>query len=452
MEEEELKLERKDAGEWIYRGEGAANLILSYTGSSPPFVGKVLRVQKVKRNGTNCEELSSVLSEHECLLWKEDCDLLAAPTREIAEHLYVQDIMSPLLGSDHVDAGIRVLVSRDFLESLGKSILSQRPSWRVNDADVNTQCDYALVISDHSVFPQALHDRELSISVEIKPKCGFLPCSRYILEEHAIKRSMTRFKLHQGLKLQQKKISQLSQYDPLDMFSGSKERILKSIEDLFSTPQNNFRVFLNGSLEFGSLGGGKYITNVHHDKAFEDELKSVINAHDGMRTTCFLQLVSEAVFRSKLLDRLLEVQKLDVYDIEGAIHAYYDVVSQPCVICRELGEDHLSGRYSSLHSLPLDESLKIVREYLIAATAKDLSLMISFRTRENLDPKSPYNVIFHESTGQSFDYKVSFIDLDMKPLEKMIYYHEVDQKIVRCHTKTMKPPKPPEKSASDEER
>ncbi|KAJ9567159.1 LOW QUALITY PROTEIN: hypothetical protein OSB04_003125, partial [Centaurea solstitialis] len=491
----DLILEAKDAGDWIYRGEGAANLILSYTGSSPPFVGKVLRVQK--RNGTNCEEVSSDLSVHECLLWKQDCDLLSAQTREIAEHLYVQHVVKPLLGSGHVDAGVRIFVSRDFLNSVRKDVLSWRPSWRVDDADVNTQCNYALLISDHSVFSQALHDEELSISVEIKdnndggiglltritehivlmykelgcvlkfllefqyavllccffpmqPKCGFLPSSRYILEENAIKRSMTRFKLHQSLKLQQKKISQISQYDPLDIFSGSKERILKSIQDLFSTPQNNFRVFLNGSLVFGSLGGGKYRTNINNDKALEDALKFVIEADDGMRTTCFLQLVTEAIYRSGLLDQLLEVQKLDVFDIEGAIHAYYDVVSQSCEVCRELGEDRLSGRYSSLHSLPLDGSLKIVREYLISATAKDLSLMISFRTRHKGDPRSPYNVIFHESTGQSFDYKVSFIDLDMKPLEKMLFYYELDQKIMRRYKNMMKTTKPPEISASVE--
>ncbi|KAD4385551.1 hypothetical protein E3N88_25720 [Mikania micrantha] len=472
----ELILEAKDAGDWIYRGEGAANLILSYTGSSPCFVryvvhyillvtsfnvgyhalkvmyfvpdasvGKVLRVQKIKKSGISFETLSSTLSVHECLLWKEDCDLLSAPTREIAEHLYVQHVMRPLLGSSHVDSGIRVLVSRDFLEALGKNILSQRPSWRVDDADVNTHCDYALLMSDHSVFPQGNY-------LHFQPKCGLLPCSRYISEEHIIKRSMTRFKLHQSLKLLQKKIPQLSRYDPLDMFSGSKERVLKSIKDLFSTPQNNFRVFLNGSLVFGSLGGGKYITNVHNDKSFEDELKSVIEAADGTRTACFLELVSEAVFRSGLLNRLLEVQKLDVFDIEGAIHAYYDVVSQPCVICKRLGEDKLSGRYTSLHSLPLHESLKIVREYLISATAKDLSIMISFRTRERGDPKSLYNVIFHESTGQSFDYKVSFIDLDMKPLEKMLYYCELDQKILHCYTKIMETLKPPENSAKVEEK
>lgn len=35
---EKLILEEKDAVDWIYRGEGAANLILAYTGSSPAFV------------------------------------------------------------------------------------------------------------------------------------------------------------------------------------------------------------------------------------------------------------------------------------------------------------------------------------------------------------------------------------------------------------------------------
>lgn len=34
----EVVLEAKDAGDWTYRGEGAANLVLAYTGSSPSFV------------------------------------------------------------------------------------------------------------------------------------------------------------------------------------------------------------------------------------------------------------------------------------------------------------------------------------------------------------------------------------------------------------------------------
>jgi inositol-pentakisphosphate 2-kinase len=35
---EEVILEEKDAADWVYRGEGAANLVLAYTGSSPSFV------------------------------------------------------------------------------------------------------------------------------------------------------------------------------------------------------------------------------------------------------------------------------------------------------------------------------------------------------------------------------------------------------------------------------
>jgi inositol-pentakisphosphate 2-kinase len=56
-------------------------------------------------------------------------------------------------------------------------------------------------------------------------------------------------------------ISQQSVYDPLDLYSGSKERVHKAIKDLFTTPQNNFRVFLNGTLILGGLGGGAKSTD-----------------------------------------------------------------------------------------------------------------------------------------------------------------------------------------------
>jgi len=34
----EVILQEEDAGKWVYRGEGAANLVLAYTGSFPTFV------------------------------------------------------------------------------------------------------------------------------------------------------------------------------------------------------------------------------------------------------------------------------------------------------------------------------------------------------------------------------------------------------------------------------
>ncbi|KAG7020491.1 Inositol-pentakisphosphate 2-kinase, partial [Cucurbita argyrosperma subsp. argyrosperma] len=280
-------------------------------------------------------------------------------------------------------------------------------------------------------------DGEPCISVEIKPKCGFIPFSRFISHGNAVKRCMTRFRMHQALKLHQEEISEFSDYDPLDLFSGSKDRILKAVKDLFSTPQNNFRVFLNGSLIFGALGGSAENTDVIVGEAFEDALKSDVRADIGLCTTSLLQLVTETLYKSGVLDRLLEVQKLDSLDIEGAIHAYYDVISEPCVVCGQLNEDEELHRYASLHSLPLDQSLKIVKNFLIAATAKDCSLMISFRRRLCEEWGSSNNTIRLES-GKFFDYKAHFIDLDLKPMKKMEEYYELDKKIVSLYRKIEK--------------
>ncbi|XP_022894546.1 inositol-pentakisphosphate 2-kinase-like [Olea europaea var. sylvestris] len=201
------------------------------------------------------------------------------------------------------------------------------------------------------------------------------------------------------------------------------------MKSLFLTPQNNFQVFLNGSLIFGGLGGGADTTCMV-DQEFDYSLKHVIRAEDGMRTKYFLELVTESVFKSGLLSLLLEVQKLDIFDIEGAIHSYYDIVSQPCMICRQKG---VKERYASLHSIPRDQSLKLVRVYLISATAKDLSMMISFKSRENGDLESSCSTVYLESTDQIFYYKASFIDMDMKPLKKMERHYKLDQQIVSCY-------------------
>ncbi|KAF3446350.1 hypothetical protein FNV43_RR11529 [Rhamnella rubrinervis] len=448
----EVILEQKDAADWVYRGEGAANLVLAYTGSSPTFMGKVMRLKKAPRNGSPRIRSPTALTTHERLLWKDLEDIVSSSNKELAGQLFVEHIMSPLLGSKHVDAGRRVLVTREFLESVEKNVICQRPAWRVDAAKVDTSSDSVLLLSDHSLFSHGIPVGEPCISVEIKPKCGFLPFSNFIDEGNAIKRSITRFRMHQALKLHQGEISEYSEYDPIDLFSQSKDRILKALMNLFTTPQNNFRVFFNGTLIFGALGGTAGSTNCMIGEAFEDALKGVILGDHGMRTRSFLQLIAETVYKSGIMYRLLEVQKLDTFDIEGAIHAYYDIISEPCMVCRELGEEKVLHRYKSLHSKSLDESLKIVKDFLIAATAKDCSLMISFRPGKEGNSGSSCNSVYLESTNQTFDYKVYFIDLDLKPLKKMEEYYELDKKIVSCYSKMMEAEERAGKATSMEEK
>ncbi|KAK7280684.1 hypothetical protein RJT34_25751 [Clitoria ternatea] len=435
-----LTLKEEDAPHWVYRGEGAVNLVLAYTGSSSSYIGKVLRIRKAPRNGSESKggvRNSIALTPQERLLWKDVDELISSSDKEIAGQLYVQHVMKPLLGAKYVDAGMHVLVTREFLELVENNVLSQRPACRVDAARVDTHCDFGLLMSDHSLFANGSQGCGPCISVEIKPKCGFLPLSRFISEGTAIKRRITRFEMHQALKLHQGEISQQSEYNPLDLFSGSKERILKAIKGLFTTPQNNFRVFLNGSLILGGLGGVAKNTDVCIAEVFEDELKSVIQADDGLCTENLFTLVTEALQQSGVLDKLLEVQMLDNVDIEGVIHAYYDITSQQCIVCSKLGEEQ-AKRYTALHSASLDESLRIVKDYLIAATAKDCSLMLCFRPRNEDDSGSVYNNVYLESTKQSFDVKVYFIDLDLKRLSKMEDYYELDKKIVSCYRQVIK--------------
>lgn len=202
-------------------------------------------------------------------------------------------------------------------------------------------------------------------------------------------------------------ISTTSEYNPLDLFSGSKERICIAIKSFFSTPQNNFRVFVNGSLVFGGMGGGA--DNVHpaeRNKCLED-----LSKVSGLELPDFIELLSEAIFRSGVLGKLLTTQKLDDHDIEGAIHLYYNIISQPCLVCKKVTDAELLRKYTLLHSLPLDKSLKVVRDFLVSATAKDCSLMISFRPRESGTTDSEYDSVFLDSVKQTYEYKVYYCEI-----------------------------------------
>ncbi|WOL06112.1 inositol-pentakisphosphate 2-kinase IPK1 isoform X3 [Canna indica] len=429
-----MSLRGDDAKDWFYKGEGAANLVLGYCGSSPILIGKVLRIQKVENRKDLSADGCLVLSNHEKLLWENISELVESASKDLAARAFVQHVMSNLLNSKHIDGGILVPVSVEFLEAVERNITGQRPSWRVNASKIDTLCESALLISDHSIINGAPSAPKCNFcfAVEIKPKCGFLPSSEYIAEANTIKKHVTRFKMHQFLKHHQGEISEISGYDPLDLFSGSKDRILQAITALYASPHNNFRIFMNGSLIFGALGGSLDNTAAHSHKA------EAAIAASGIQLASFLELVAEVIFRSGILGKLLEAQKLDALDIEGAIHLYYNIISQPCVVCKNLSDTELR-RYADLHSLPLEKSLKIVREYLIAATAKDCSLMISFRPTEDGHTASNYDSVFLSSSNQSYNYKAYFIDLDLKPLKKMNYYYQLDQKIVNFYKINQEP-------------
>ena len=81
-----------------------------------------MRVQKVPRVGSPGSRSPTALSKNERVLWKEIDGIVSCPNKEIAAQLYVDHVMSPLLGSKYVDSGVRstILVSRFFFSFFGQ--------------------------------------------------------------------------------------------------------------------------------------------------------------------------------------------------------------------------------------------------------------------------------------------------------------------------------------------
>jgi inositol-pentakisphosphate 2-kinase len=195
-------LQAGDAKDWVYKGEGAANLILSYTGSSPSMHGKVLRIKKILKDKSLPAPSCMVFSSYEQLLWGHIPELLDSVKQDCLAQAYAVHVMSKHLGANHVDGGVCVGVSRDFLELVEKNVLDSRPAWRVNASSIDNTADAALLIADHSLFSGNPRGSSC-IAVEIKAKCGFLPSSEYISKENYIKKQVTRYKMHQHLKFHQ---------------------------------------------------------------------------------------------------------------------------------------------------------------------------------------------------------------------------------------------------------
>eukprot|EP00252_Welwitschia_mirabilis_P023919 TRINITY_DN6898_c0_g1_i1.p1 TRINITY_DN6898_c0_g1~~TRINITY_DN6898_c0_g1_i1.p1 ORF type:complete len:497 (+),score=87.95 TRINITY_DN6898_c0_g1_i1:124-1614(+) len=490
-------LDEKDAEEWSYKGEGGANVILQYCGTSPDFIGKVLRLQKVSLKSLNdrgSNKDSPILSTTEQDIWEDLQEAASAKSKEILAQAYINYIVGPLLGFEYVDPGIIISVSKGFLDAVEQNIDDKRPAWRSDSSKINHDVDFALLMSDHSLMPRSPSALAPCISIEIKPKCGVLPTSKYISEENYFKKHVSRFTMHQHLKLFQKKICCVSQYSPLDLFSESRERIQGAIEGLFETPQNNLRIFFNGSLVVGKLGGycDQGLCNGGNDNSLfqklEDILEGIILGRREERVACLKDLITETLLMSQILSRLLHLQKMDRHDIEGTIHAYYDIMQQPCPLCNraindanrsdqlrqsendsgdvhnhEQGvskcfqdenvenhvEKHTNGNVSQydpslsrcLHSHTIEQSRRIIRNYLLAASAKDCSLMLTFQPLPqyvtDTSTSDGSSIINLSSTKQSFLYKATVIDLDIKPLGKIIDYYELDQEIVKNYRRTL---------------
>ena len=175
-----------------------------------------------------------------------------------------------------------------------------------------------------------------------------------------------------------------------------------------------------------------------------------------------------------VLQKVLIAQQLDVHDIEGIKVLLNELLAKDCKLSqgnqsmnsgtghasRDLDAPAASGimvqtpphreqmkALDRLIGLDKIATLRVLRGYLTAATAKDLSIMMTLRKAHHLSGSAQSgnandgpDVLTKENgsqaccqadDGTTVQYKTAVVDLDRKPLEKVYAHWKLDRDIVQ---------------------
>uniref|UniRef100_A0A8B9JEF7 Inositol-pentakisphosphate 2-kinase n=1 Tax=Astyanax mexicanus TaxID=7994 RepID=A0A8B9JEF7_ASTMX len=359
--------------------------------------------------------------------------------------------------------------------------------------DTFSGCGLCLPNLTH-LSPCHFGDHRPPLCVEIKPKCGFLPFSRHVTKE--CKRKVCRFCMHQHFKLANGKWNRLSRYCPLDLFSGSKQRMFVAIKHLLEEPQNNLKIFKGGELIYSCKDDAKQQPDLnelvqhlwpyfHHSnglynghqssKAVFNEFIQVIcgallgsgdSSRSGeprkvqlaeSRSVCEASPLHRELLRSgehssnhglpkdSVLAKILQVQMLDNLDIEGVYPLYKRVEQYLEEFPKERNRLQVDGPYDEgflekVKTCPSEDDGSIeyavgkVLQYRVAMTAKDCSIMITFAPCGE-DEKLQANLEIQPPKPR-FTYSVSILDLDPKPYDSIPHQYKLDSKIVNYYLRS----------------
>ncbi|KAL7837598.1 hypothetical protein SRHO_G00273090 [Serrasalmus rhombeus] len=464
-----MELDKMDENDWKYHGEGNKSIVVSHVQHS-----RVLRLLKYP---------------------SEDVEN-AHQTREQAfQHIlnivdYNRNVMKPLLGEKYVHSGEVVKLPLDFVRQLSLKVQQERPELRCDKVmDTFSGCGLCLPNLTH-LSPCHFGDHRPPLCVEIKPKCGFLPFSRHVTKE--CKRKVCRFCMHQHFKLANGKWNRLSRYCPLDLFSGSKQRMYVAIKHLLEEPQNNLKIFKGGELIYCCKDDAKQQPDlnelVQHLWPYFHHSNSLYNGHQSSKAVFneFIQVICSALLSSGdsnrsgeprkvqlaesrplceasplhrellrngshglpkdcVLAKILQVQMLDNLDIEGVYPLYKRVEQYLEEFPKERNRLQIDGPYDEsflekVKTCPSEDDGSIeyavgkVLQYRVAMTAKDCSIMITFAPCGEDEKLQPNLEI--QPPKPRFTYSVSILDLDPKPYDSILHQYKLDSKIVNYYLRS----------------
>nr|CAD2185604.1 unnamed protein product [Meloidogyne enterolobii] len=213
-------------------------------------------------------------------------------------------------------------------------------------------------------------------------------------------------------------------YCPLALYSGERSKMEYALASLIYDPHRNLRIFVDGnSVHDDSDSPTNFDEKILSDLIFPGTPNANIQIFIKI-VTCILAGVNDdqkpfSLQQSSVLFDLLKAQKIDNI---GIVRAYELYKSLPQNIQRELQKkSNLLGR--GLDFLSKGDARSLVERYLLAATMKDCSLMISIRLVDKIGENIVRTVgggsgfvSVRALDGQSlyFAFSVRIVDLDPK--------------------------------------
>lgn len=351
---------------------------------------------------------------------------------------YIQQIIAPSL-SPYVDIPELIILDWSFLRHLKTRTISndcipitRRPDWddmTINDssgekitdrqkrsfftnqlplATATLWYDYRQLHLPTSYDTSPLFVSQKSsihfpttLCVEIKPKGGYLSFSPLVDKEHRIKYEKSRFVLLQDLyqkgyvdkgwtRKSSEKVHR-SDYDPIDLFSNDTIRMKKAIMNLFASPQNNLRIWNTDGLLWSHNNISESLVKQYMRTTVQQPEDQQRNHHhlssSSSSLLCEFQsyvtdILVEVLKHETILSKLLQLQKLDILDADGAITIYNILVKHHCNGNKDRADELLdtwTGGGTIVSELEKDDDEK------------------SKNNDGNLLQYSPYYQFFHET-------------------------------------------------------
>lgn len=270
-----------NAGDWHYKAEGNKHVVLFN------HHGQVLRMKK--DNSSDYDGLA-----------KDSCE--KSSKRLYKDHLDFQTfVIGPLLkNSDLCEIPSVINLSAEFVVDVGKLIQGERPQFRKNK---NLHCNQpALLMSDFSIMKPChnLIDNDIKLSadvicIELKTKKGFMSNFDPLFNKSICQFCSTQ--LYRARHASSINIK-MSNYCPIDLFTGNKFLMKQALEALVENPRNNFRMFKNGQLVYSQqIVDQLALSNVDD---CESRIKSLLcladeNGGKSDLNMCFYDIIIEAL-------------------------------------------------------------------------------------------------------------------------------------------------------------